>query len=236
MRTLAALLFGLLPAMTTLLGAAEIKSVAIGEAEIVYDYETTETGVAILTLVGFVPETNDALRGLKNSDPERLGKLGQLMYQCKLVIYLSDKSATSVDAKDPVLISQNYGLFTGVDVSLAADERVGVQVQALQSFDDASLFSETLGKQQVQTGAWETLGDGAPVDLKQFSVNLLKENDLVHKSESVDIAIRFPVFQLDKPVRQCSYNFALADFKRAVRRIDEDCVPAKFADLIEQNS
>ncbi len=236
MKAFAALLFGVLPAMTTLLMAAEIKTITIGEAEIVYDYETTESGVAILTLIGFVPETNDSLRGLKNSDPRRLGKLGQLMYQCKLVISLSDKSGGGVDAKDPVLVSKNYGLFTGVDVSLAAHERVGIQVQALQAVDDASLFSETLGEKQAQTGVWETLGDGSPIDLKQFNVNLLKADDLIHKSESVDIAIRFPVFQLEKPVRQWTYNFALADFKQAVRRIDEDCVPAKFVELIKQDS
>ena len=52
--------------------------------------------------------------------------------------------------------------------------------------------------------------------------------------ESIDIAIRFPVFQLEKPVNQWTYNFALADFKQAVRRIDEDCAPARLVDLVEQ--
>ena len=216
--------------------AAEIKTDAIGAAEIVYDYETTESGVAILTLIGLVSETNNSLRGLKNSDPRRLSKLGQLMYQCKLVVYLADKSAGGVDANDPVLISKNFGLFTGVDVSLGADERVGVRVQALQAVDDAALFSDSLGEQANQTGTWETVGDGAPIDLRQFNVNLLSENDLIQSSESIDIAIRFPVFQLEKPVNQWTYNFTLADFKQAVRRIDEDCAPARLSELVEQDS
>ncbi len=217
-------------------GAAEIRTDAIGAAEIVYDYETTESGAAILTLIGLVAETNNSLRGLKNNDPRRLSKLGQLMYQCKLVVYHSNKPVGVVDAKDPVLISKNYGLFTGVDVSLAADERVGIQVHALHAVDDADLFSDTPGVQATQTGTWETVGDGAPLDLKQFNVNLLNENDLIQSSESIDIAIRFPVFQLDKPVNQWVYNFALADFKQAVRRIDEDCAPARLGELVEQGS
>lgn len=225
----------LLATAACLATATEIKTVEIGTAEIVYDYETTENGVAILTLIGLVAETNNSLRGLRNSDPRRLGKLGQLLYQCRLVVYPSDRTAGAVGAKDPVLISKNYGLFTGVDIALAADERVGVQVQALQIVDTASLFSETLGEQAAQTEVWETVGDGTPVDLRQFNVNLLQQDDLVQASESIDIAIRFPVFQLDKPVNQWTYNFALADFKRAVRRIDEDCAPARLVELIESN-
>lgn len=235
MKKIVALLGGaLLATGTWFASAAEIKTVAIGDAEIVYDYETTESGVAILTLIGLVPETNNSLRGLKNSDPRRLSKLGQLLYQCKLVAYLSDKAAGGAIAKDPVLISKNYGLFTGVDISLDADERVGVQVQALRAVDAASLFSDQLGGQASLAEAWETVGDGVPVELRQFNVNLLQQDDLVQASESIDIAIRFPVFQLDKPVNQWTYNFTLADFKQAVRRIDEDCAPAKLVDLVEQ--
>ena len=215
--------------------AAEIQTVEIGAAEIVYDYETTESGVAILTLIGLVPETNNALRGLRNSDPRRLGKLGQLLYQCKLVAYLSDKTG-EVDSGDPVLLSKNYGLFTGVDISLAANQRVGIRVEALRTVDTASLFSETLGERAAPTGTWQTVGDGSPLELRQVNVNLLNEDDLIHASESIDIAIRFPVFQLDEPAREWTYNFALGDFKRAVRRIDEDCAPAKLAELIKRSS
>ena len=217
-------------------GAVEIKTVSIGDAEIIYDYETTESGVAILTLIGIVSETNNSLRGLKNSDPRRLGKLGQLMYQCKLVVYLSDRIPGEVDATEPVLISKNYGLFTGVDISLAADERAGIQVRALRAVDEAALFSDTLGVPAAQTGTWETVGDGAPLDLKRFNVNLLKENDLIHSSENIEIAIRFPVFQLERPVNQWVYDFALEDFRQAVRRIDEDCAPARLGELVKQNS
>ena len=237
MKSLAVLLCGALSVIGAwAAGAVEIRSDAIGAAEIVYDYETTESGVAILTLIGIVPETNNALRGLKNSDPRRLSKLGQLMYQCKLVVYLADKTAGGVDANDPVLISKNFGLFTGVDVALAADERVGVRVHALRPVDDAALFSDSLGAQAAPAGIWETVGDGAPIDLKQFNVNLLNENDLIQSAESIDIAIRFPVFQLEKPVNQWTYHFALADFKQAVRRIDEDCAPARLVELVEQDS
>lgn len=227
--------FGWLLATVAVVAVAdEIKTIAVGDAEIVYDFQPTETGVAILTLAGLVTENNDTLRGLKNSDPRRLSKLGQLIYQCKLMIYASDGAAGGVAAKAPVLISKNYSLFTGVDQPLANDERVGVQVEVLRVIDDASLFSDSLGKQQTQAGVWETVGDGSTIDLRQFNVNALQEGELIETSESVEIKVRFPVFQLDKPVSQWNYNFSLKDFKQAVRMIDDDCTPAKFTDLIEQ--
>lgn len=215
--------------------ADEIKAFAIGDAEVVYDYETTETNVAILTLVGFVTETNDSLRGLKNADARRLGKLGQLIYQCKLMIDRSKEGSRDVAAKDPVLIAKNYSLFTGVDLPLASDERVGIQVQALPVVDDASLFSDSLGPKAVRTGIWETVGDGSAIDLKQFNVDALRENEWVDASESLEINIRFPVFQLEKPVSRWNYNFALRDFKQAIRLIDQDCTPARLVDLMMQH-
>lgn len=224
----------LLSTFAVVAAADEIKTVAIGDAEIVYDFQPTEAGVAILTLAGLVTETNDTLRGLKNSDPRRLSKLGQLIYQCKLMVYGSSGAGGGLAANAPVLISKNYSLFTGVNLPLGDDERVGIQVQALRVIDDASLFSDSLGRQQTQSGAWETLGDGSTVDLRQFNINALQEGKMIETSESVEIKVRFPVFQLEKPVSQWNYNFSLKDFKQAVRLIDDDCTPAKFADLIEK--
>ena len=53
-------------------------SVELGQAAVYYDYHATDTGTAVLTLNAVITETNDSLRGLKNTDRRRLGKLGQL--------------------------------------------------------------------------------------------------------------------------------------------------------------
>ena len=62
----------------------------------------------------------------------------------------------------------------------------------------------------------------------QFNTNV------INSAESIDIMIRFPVFQLEKPVSQWSYNFNLKDFKRAVQHAEENCTPVKFMELIKQ--
>ena len=59
---------------------------------------------------------------------------------------------------------------------------------------------------------------------------------MIASSESIDINIRFPVFQMEKPVNQWSYNFNLSDFQRAHRYIDENCTPMRLLELIEPNS
>ena len=211
--------------------AEEVKTVNIGDAEIFYEYQPTETDVATLTLIAQVSETNDSLRGLKNTDRRRLRKLG-----CKLMLYKSGKSNLTADGKAPVLISKNYSLFTGVDLPLAADERVGIQAEALQAVDVDSLFSPTLGGKDTLKKTWETLGEDSALNLKQFNVNVLQETDLIETSESVDIIARFPVFQVEKPVSQWIYNFNLKDFKQAIHHIDENCTPVKFRQIIEQKT
>ena len=208
--------------------ADEVKTVNIGDAVVVYDYQPAGEGVVTLTLNALVTETNDSLRGLKNSDQRRLSKLGQLIYQCKLLLYKPDKNDLSIDVKAPMLISKNYSLFTGVDLTLAADERVGIQIKALQTIEDESLFSPTLGARDIHKEVWESVGDGSAENLKQLNVNVLKETDVIESAESIDIIVRFPVFQLQKPVNQWSYNFKLKDFKQAVRHADENCTPEKF--------
>jgi hypothetical protein len=105
--------------------ADELKTVNIGAAEVFYDYQPTDTGVATLTLVAQISETNNSLRGLKNVDQRRLRKLGQLIYQCKLMLYKAGEGNRTFDLKAPILISKNYSLFTGVDLPLAADEQIG---------------------------------------------------------------------------------------------------------------
>ena len=222
--------------ISSVFAADDVKTVNIGDAEVFYEYQPTETDVATLTLIAQVSETNDSLRGLKNTDRRRLRKLGQLIYQCKLMLYKSGKSNLIADGKAPVLISKNYSLFTGVDLPLAADERVGIQAAALQAVDVDSLFSPTLGGKGTLKKTWETLGEDSAFNLKQFNVNVLQETDLIETSESVDIIARFPVFQVEKPVSQWIYNFNLQDFKQAIQHIDENCTPVKFRQMIERKT
>ena len=217
--TLIYMLF-LLP-ISSVFATEEVKTLNIGAAKVSYNYQPTDTGVETLTLVALVSETNNSLRGLKNMDQRRLSKLGQLIYQCKLI-----------DAKAPILISKNYSLFTGVDLPLAPDERVGIQAEALQTVDQESLFSPTLGDAQTLRRKRETLDGSSAVNLKQFNVNMLHESDLISTAESIDIIARFPIFQLEKPVSRWSYNFNLRDFKQAIRHIDENCTPTRFVELV----
>lgn len=80
------------------------------------------------------------------------------------------------------------------------------------------------------------MGENSEINLKQFNVNVLSETDLIETSESIDIIARFPVFQVEKPVSQWSYNFNLKDFKQAIQHIDENCTPIKFMALIKQET
>lgn len=216
--------------------ADEVSTVNLGNAEVSYNYQLTDTGVAILSLIALVPETNNSLRGLKNTDRRRLGKLGQLIYQCKLMLYKPDKSNRSVGAKDPILISKSFSLFTGVNLQLTADERVGIQAQVLQAVDDDSLFTTSLGERGMHKRMWETLGEDTAINLKQFNINVLDATDLIEASESIDIVVRFPVFQLEQPVSQWSYNFDLKDFKQAVRHVDENCTAVRLVELSKQKT
>jgi len=215
--------------------ANEIRSVKIGNAEVVYDFETTETDVAILTINALVQETNNSLRRLKNTDPRRPSELGQLIYQCKLMLHKPVNASDPVSVSDPPLISKNFSIYSGANIILAANERMGIRVQALLEVDDTSLFTASLGSSETQMRLWETTGEGDVVDLRQFAVNILQESDVIATSENLDITVRFPVLQLDKPVREWVYNFDVTDFKQAVRHIDEHCTPANLVDLIRQN-
>lgn len=228
--TLIYMLF-LLP-ISSVFATEEVKTLNIGAAKVSYNYQPTDTGVETLTLVALVSETNNSLRGLKNMDQRRLSKLGQLIYQCKLMLYKNDKNNSAIDAKAPILISKNYSLFTGVDLPLAPDERLGIQAEALQTVDQESLFSPTLGDAQTLRRKRETLDGSSAVNLKQFNVNMLHETDLISTAESIDIIARFPIFQLEKPVSRWSYNFNLRDFKQAIRHIDENCTPTRFVELV----
>ena len=221
-----------LMSISSVFAAEEVKTLNIGAAKVSYNYQPTDTGVETLTLVALVSETNNSLRGLKNMDQRRLSKLGQLIYQCKLMLYKNDESNSVIDAKAPILISKNYSLFTGVDLPLAPDERVGIQAEALQTVDQKSLFSPTLGDAETLKKKWETLDGSSAVNLKQFNVNMLHETDLISTSESIDIVARFPIFQLEKPVSRWIYNFNLRDFKQAIRHIDENCTPTRFVELV----
>lgn len=225
----------LFAALSFAVRADEVKTVGFGSASVVYDYQVSREGVATLSLNTLVSETNDSLRGLKNNDPQRLGKLGQLIYQCKLLRYAADKNDAGDDEIGPMLVSRNYSLFTGVDVPLAADERIGIHARALRRIDAESLFTSTLGSESSQQEKWETLGQGTALNLKQIDINLLHEGDLIEVSESIDVTIRFPVYQVEKPVQQWRYNFDLRDFRRAQQYIDQNCTAVKLVELIKHS-
>jgi hypothetical protein len=123
-----------------------------------------------------------------------------------------------------------------VNLPLDADDRVGIQAQTLQTVDDNSLFRASMGDQVTHRKLWENLDAGTATNLKQVDVNVLQESNAIKTAESIDIMIRFPVFQQEKPVSQWSYNFILKDFKQAVQHINENCTPVKFIELINQRS
>ena len=93
-----------------------------------------------------------------------------------------------------------------------------------------------LGGKDTHKRMWESVGEGLAINLKQFNVNVLKETDLIETSESIDILVRFPVLQLEKPVSQWSYNFSLNDFKQAIQYIDENCTLVNLMELINQKT
>jgi len=214
----------------------EVKSVGFGAASVIYDYQPAREGVATLSLNAVITETNDSLRGLKNTDPRRLARLGQLIYQCKLLLYRPQGGSGDSSTSVPMLISRNYSLYTGIEIRLAAGERLGIRVRSLRAVDSESLFTPTLGGGDPQQEVWEDVGDGAAIDLTQVNVNALLENDIVGSADNIDIVLRFPIFQVARPVHQWTYNFKLEDFRRAVEHADENCTPERLADLIEANS
>ena len=226
----------LFAALSFAVRADEIKTVDFGAASVVYDYQVSREGVATLSLNALVSETNDSLRGLKNSDARRLGKLGQLVYQCKLLLYEADKNDAGDDEIAPMLVSRNYSLFTGVGLSLADGERLGIKVRSLQSVDPDSLFTPALGGNEIHKELWQDAGAGPGFNLRQINANVLMGSDVIRGAESIEIVLRFPIFQLQKPVRQWSYSFNLIDFNQAVRHANENCRPERFAELIPKDS
>ena len=234
MKFIGALIALLILTVTAQAFGKEIKTLSFGEATVVYDYEPAGENGITLSLSALVSETNNSLRGLKNSDPRRLSKLGELIYQCRILLYKPAKGTQKVGVNTPIVISQNYSLFTGVDLPLGSDERVGIQAQAMQAVDAASLFSPSLGDGDIHQKLWENAAEGQTRNLKQINVNVLQQSDVVRTAESLDIVVRFPVFQLERPVREWSYHFNLKDFKQAVRHTDENCTPDQFMKLIDQ--
>ena len=121
------------------------------------------------------------------------------------MLFQAEKDDRSAGVTDPILVSKNY-----------------------------SLFTPTLGGDLVRKDLQETVGEGSTLNLKQFDVGILSETDLIETSESIDFTVRFPVFQLEKPVSEWFYNFNLKDFKKALHHIEENCTPVKLVELISQ--
>lgn len=215
--------------------ANEFQSVKIGDAEVVFNYSLPEQGAATLTVTSSIHEKNDSLRGLKNKDRRRLGKLGQLHYQCKLLLNRSANDKSVIEAGEPFLMANNYSLLTQVDEQLSAPESAAIQVLAVNKIDESSLFTRNLGTTQHARNVEGYVGEGQPLNLQRVNLNLLQDADLLKTAEAIDINIRFPVFQLQKPVRQWNYSFVLKDFKKAVRYVDENCTVSKFMELAGLN-
>ena len=213
----------------------EYKTVKIGDSEVVFNYRPMEEGVATLTVTSLIYENNDTLRGIKNTDQRRLRKLGQLFYQCKLLLYKPDQSESVVSPKDPILISKNYSLITDVDLKLSDHERAGIQVKSLQVVDDESLFTPTLGPRDIEKEVQVYLGGDYPVNMNRLSLNILQETDLLKTAESVVINVRFPVFQMEQPAHEWSYSFNVKDFNQAIKYNDDNCTPARFMEFININ-
>lgn len=222
--------------VSVVFAADEFKSVKIGDAEVVFNFRPMNEGVAILTVSSLVYENNDSLRGIKNSDQRRISKLGQLIYQCRLLVYKPDKSVSTVNLKDPFMESKNYSLNTDVDFTLTTREKAEIQVQTLQVVDEKSLFTSTLGTTDFQQEFQDYVGEGERVNLKQLDLKVLQKEGILEAAESVDVTVRFPVFQLEQPVNQWHYSFNLKDFNKAIKYTDENCTPAKLMDLVNSNS
>ena len=232
--TLCSILCYLALVLSSAVAADEVKTVNFGAAAVLYDLQSSGEGVATLSLNAVISETNDSLRGLKNNDQRRLSKLGQLIYQCKLLLYRDGKIAADDEVKAPMLISRNYNLFTGVDLSLAEGERLGIKVRTLQTVDAESLFTPELGGDQIQKELWQNLGEESAINLRQINVNVLMDKDVIDSAENIEIVLRFPIFQVQKSVHQWSYSFNLKDFKQAVRHADENCTPETFAEMMKK--
>ena len=59
---------------------------------------------------------------------------------------------------------------------------------------------------------------------------------MIENSEAIDLVVRFPVFQMERPVSQWSYSFELKDFRRAVSHTDANCTPATLMRLVDQRT
>ena len=220
-------------ALSCVANAANAKTLHFGATEVSFDYQTTKSGSTILALIAQLPESNDLLRGLKNTDQRRLSKLGQLVYQCKLLILSPGSGQWGSKAETPALTSRNFSLFTGVDLHLSVDQRIGIQVNALPAISESSLFNVSLANVNQQQTKFRTLGEGAALNLKQFDLDLVNDSDLFQTSESIEITARFPVFQMEEPVTEWRYQFDLTGFSRAIRYIDDNCTPSSLNALMD---
>ena len=216
--------------------AQEVKTLRFGTTEVSVGYETTKYGSTIFTMIAQLPETNDLRRGLKNTDQRRLSKLGQLVYQCKLLVPSADMDSSSLTANNPALTARNFSLYTGVDLLIGEAQQVGIQAKSLQVPGANSLFNVRLDKVVPQQTRWETVGEGNALNLKQFDLGSVIESDLIESSESVEITARFPIFQMEEPANEWRYHFDLVEFKKAVGYIDENCKASAFSDLLGRES
>ena len=215
------------------LHANQYKSLTFGAAEVIYDFKPLEKDFATLTITASINENNDSYRNTKNSDLRRLGKLGQLIYQCKLLLYQTDPVVRQDSKETPLVISKYFSLLTNVDQRLPEDHSVGIDVHTLAAFDSASLFSPSFGTPQQDNNFSDTVKQGSIRNLKRINLDVLSQKDQLKDVESLYLDIRFPVFQLNQPVNQWSYSFNIQEFQKAISHTDEHCSLETILGLIQ---
>lgn len=230
-KTLLIMLAALAPAP---LVAQQLMTERFGEAEVVYGYQPLKAGAATLTLTAIVNENNDALRGLRNSDQRRLSRLGQLIYQCKLLVNKPKQTDTVISSKDPILLSRNYSLVTGVDLALSEQDSVAVEIHVIPQIKDKRLFGRSMGGSHGSEVLETRVGQGRSLNMRRIDLDVLDESGLMASAESVDISVRFPAFQLQRPVHQWRYSFNMRDFGRAVQYADANCTIERLMELANE--
>lgn len=212
--------------------ADEFKTLAIGNAEVVYDFQPLEKGSATLTITASITENNDLYRNKKNKDSRRLSKLGQLIYQCKIMLYQPVQVEMVSSPDTPILISSNYSLLTNVNFQLNTNDSVGINVYTLDVIDEKSLFTPTLGNSRHKNFFRDRIKIESVTNIERLNLDIFSKYNILKNAESVYIDIRFPIFQLNKTVNEWGYSFNVLDFKKAIQHTNENCSQKNIMNLM----
>lgn len=212
-----------------------IKSTNIGEVEITYSYEPLDEGRVSFSITSVLDEYDSPFRSILNKDQRRLSKIGQLIYQCKLMLYNTGVSQVITNDTDSVLVSRYFALLTNVDMELGKKDIVGVHVYAADEIaGKKNRPSPTVGIQEYLSADQGLIGQARALNLKKLNIDSLIQADIIGKADILNIDLRFPVFQLKKPVKKWTYEFELKNFKKAITHTDEQCTPQNLMGLIDK--